>query len=68
VIFEGDLRFRGPALLGEAEALEQLGQPARAREAYLSFLDLWSHSDQRFEPLLAHARTRAAALGRTEAR
>lgn len=68
VIFEGDLPFRGPALLGEAEALEAAGQPEEARARYEAFLDLWARSDPRFEPLLARARERAAFLGRTEVR
>lgn len=68
VIFEGDLPYRGPALLGEAQALEAAGHPEAARKRYEAFLDLWARSDPRFEPLLARARERAASLGRTEVR
>ncbi len=68
VIFEGDLRFRGLGLLNEAKTLEALGQPAQARDAYQTFLDVWSGSDPRFEPMLKVARARAAELGRTEVR
>jgi hypothetical protein len=55
--------FPVAANLGQARALERLGQPAAAAAAYARLSRLWSSADPEVRPAADSARARMAALG-----
>jgi tetratricopeptide (TPR) repeat protein len=53
----------GPALDRLGEMYEAKGDKAKAREYYQRFVDLWRAADPNFQPQVAEAKRRLAALG-----
>ncbi|HEX7917947.1 MAG TPA: hypothetical protein VF454_01015 [Gemmatimonadales bacterium] len=53
----------GPALNRLGEIYEAKGEKAKAREYYQRFVDLWRSADPNFQPRVAEAKRRIAALG-----
>ena len=58
-----DALYYGPALNRLGEIYEARGDKAKAREYYQRFVDLWRAADPNFQPQVAEARRRIAALG-----
>ena len=58
-----DALFYAPALNRLGEIYEAKGNKAKAREYYQRFVDQWRDAEPQFQPKVAEARRRIAALG-----
>ena len=58
-----DAAYFAPALRRLGELYEAKGDRAKAREYYQRFVDRWRNADPQFQPQVAEARRRIAALG-----
>jgi hypothetical protein len=60
--------YQGPSLYRAAGLAESQGDRAKAREYYQRFVDYWRDAEPVFQPQVAEARRRLAALGTDAAR
>jgi DNA-binding SARP family transcriptional activator/TolB-like protein len=63
----GEIPFRAPAHLRQAEIHETLGNRAEAADHYRRFLELWRNADPEFQPKTESARRRLAELAGQDA-
>ncbi|MBW8771867.1 MAG: protein kinase, partial [Gemmatimonadetes bacterium] len=62
-----DPYYYAPSLRRMAELYEAKGDMAKARDHYQRFIDLWRNADPSFQPQVAEAKRRLAALGGDQA-